>query len=158
MISYESNRQTAVCTTCGRSDDSPYRVYDAHGKVIIGCVDDCHTGRLVAISESNRWHRRPEAKRIRAIAKRVQQGKGYGPKTSQDVSRKTMKAPLHCLSRAGKGPAHIVKCKRRESKEDARGRVRERTVTVWCIVECGELRSEWDRKRDAVVALERMAS
>lgn len=75
-----------------------------------------------------------------------------------DVSRKTMKALLHRLSLAGKEPAHIVKHKRRESKEDARGRIRERTVTVWCIVERGELRSEWDRKRDAVVALERMAS
>lgn len=72
-----------------------------------------------------------------------------------DVSRKTMKALLHRLSLAGKEPAHIVKHKRREAKEDARGRVRERTVTVWCIVERGELRSEWARKRDAVAAIKR---
>jgi hypothetical protein len=73
-----------------------------------------------------------------------------------DVSRKVMKALLHRLALAGKEPPHIVKHKRRESKEDVRGRVRERTVTEWVIVERGELVSAHDRKRDAALALERL--
>ena len=56
------------CPTCTQPDYSPYRTYDARGKVTAGCVDDCHTGRLQPISESNRWHHRPAAKTIRRIA------------------------------------------------------------------------------------------
>lgn len=73
-----------------------------------------------------------------------------------DVSGKALKAVLHRLALANKEPPHIVKHKRREAKEDRRGRVRERTVTMWCIVERGSLVSEWDRKQDAVTALGRL--
>lgn len=68
-------RVVVACHTCGRADDSPYRVYDDHGKVVAGCVDECHTGRLITPSESARWHARPEAKRIRTRAKRGNRGK-----------------------------------------------------------------------------------
>lgn len=73
-----------------------------------------------------------------------------------DVSGKALKAVLHRLALAGKEPPHIVKHKRREAREDARGCVRERTVTEWVIVERGELVSVHDRKRDAATALERL--
>lgn len=54
-----------TCNTCCRTASNPWRVYDEHGKVTEGCVDDFHTGHLVPISESNRWHNRPQAKTIR---------------------------------------------------------------------------------------------
>ena len=61
-----------ACNTCGRPADSPWRVYDQQGKVIHGCVDDFHTGHLIEVSESSRWHNRPEAKKIRkAMADRL---------------------------------------------------------------------------------------
>jgi hypothetical protein len=66
-----------TCTTCGKPDHNPYRHYDDHGKVSAGCVDVCHTGRLVTPSESARWHARPDAKRIRAKLAKGQAGKGY---------------------------------------------------------------------------------
>lgn len=46
--------------------------------ITAGCVDACHTDRLVTPSESARWHGRSEAKRIRARAAKGQAGKGYG--------------------------------------------------------------------------------
>jgi len=67
-----------TCNTCGKPDHSPYRVYDDHGHVINGCVDACHTDRLVSPSASNSWHYRPEAKDIRRRNERGRQGKGYG--------------------------------------------------------------------------------
>ena len=54
-----------ICTTCCRPVYSPYRAHDASGKVVQGCVDAAHEGQLVQISESNRWHHRPEALAIR---------------------------------------------------------------------------------------------
>jgi hypothetical protein len=54
-----------TCNTCGKSYDNPFRSYDYAGKVINGCVDKCHSGHLITISESNRWHNRIEAKQIR---------------------------------------------------------------------------------------------
>lgn len=53
------------CTTCCRPVYSPARVYDDGGKVIQGCIDSSHEGRLQQISESNRWHNRPEARALR---------------------------------------------------------------------------------------------
>lgn len=44
-----------ICNTCGNPDHRPYRVYDAWGTVKFGCVDDCHTGRLVTPSASASW-------------------------------------------------------------------------------------------------------
>lgn len=55
-----------TCNTCTNSVYEPFRVYNADGKVVEGCVDECHTGKLVAPSESARWHSRPQAKKIRA--------------------------------------------------------------------------------------------
>lgn len=55
----------STCPTCTRSCSNPYRRHDAHGKVIEGCVDACHTGRLVSPSESNRWQNSKAAESIR---------------------------------------------------------------------------------------------
>lgn len=79
----EETGERLTCNTCGRAAGSPFRVYDEHGKVINGCVDEFHTGHLVTPSESSRWHARPEAKQIRARLKRGQQGKGYGKVVSR---------------------------------------------------------------------------
>lgn len=73
----KSNPTGDTCNTCGRAAGSPYRIFDARGKVIAGCVDDFHTGHLVTPSESSFWHNRPEAKKIRAILKKGRAGKGY---------------------------------------------------------------------------------
>lgn len=53
------------CRTCGRSVYSPFRVYDARGAVLLGCVSMDHDGRLVTPSASAAWHARREAKAIR---------------------------------------------------------------------------------------------
>lgn len=53
------------CSTCGRGKYDPYRQYDEHGKVVFGCIDEFHVGHLVPISESNSWHMRKEAKKMR---------------------------------------------------------------------------------------------
>lgn len=53
-----------ICPTCQRRADQPYRVRDADGKVLHGCVANFHTGHLLMRDAS--WHYRPEAKRIRA--------------------------------------------------------------------------------------------
>lgn len=66
------------CPSCGHTAGSPYRVYDSHGKVYRGCVDRFHNGALVTCSESNFWHNRPEAKRIRKAMEAGRLGKGYG--------------------------------------------------------------------------------
>ena len=65
-----------ICAICGRADYAPFRVYDAHGGVINGCVDAVHTGRLVTPSESARWHNRPAAKLIRKALDMQRNGKG----------------------------------------------------------------------------------
>jgi hypothetical protein len=56
---------TETCNICCRRPESPWRTYDERGKVINGCVDACHSGRLVTPSESASWHARKEAKAIR---------------------------------------------------------------------------------------------
>ncbi len=53
------------CPSCTHPFHSPFRQYDSEGKVLMGCVDECHTGHLTSLSESQRWHQRPEAKAIR---------------------------------------------------------------------------------------------
>ncbi len=58
------------CYTCGRPKGSPFRVYDARGRVVMGCVDAAHDGHLAPISESERWHERKEAREIRAREER----------------------------------------------------------------------------------------
>jgi hypothetical protein len=71
------SQQAAICTTCGKPDHQPYRVYDEHGTVTAGCVDAIHDGRLVTPSESASWHARPEARRIRARLAKGRRGEGY---------------------------------------------------------------------------------
>ena len=65
-----------ICAICERADYAPFRVYDAHGGVINGCVDAVHTGRLVTPSESARWHNRPAAKLIRKALDMQRHGEG----------------------------------------------------------------------------------
>ena len=57
------------CTTCNRRSNDPYRVFNERGKVIAGCVDECHTGQLITPSESSWWHTKKEAKAIRIATK-----------------------------------------------------------------------------------------
>lgn len=60
---FEENGQT-LCGTCCRPVVSPARrIVD--GKIVEGCVSEAHTGQLPAMSETARWHNRPEAKKIR---------------------------------------------------------------------------------------------
>lgn len=44
-----------VCLICGRPYGSPFRTYDAAGRVVHGCVARVHDGHLVTPSESARW-------------------------------------------------------------------------------------------------------
>ena len=67
--------ESTTCNTCTNRIDQPYRVYDAQGKVIQGCVDACHIGQIVTPSESSRWLMRPEAKKIRIGLRKMLQGK-----------------------------------------------------------------------------------
>ena len=60
----------AICNTCVKPADSPYRRYDNNGYVIEGCIDAIHTGHLVTPSASSMWHNRPEAKKWRAETKK----------------------------------------------------------------------------------------
>lgn len=53
------------CPTCCRAPESPFRVFSG-SKVVNGCIDPIHTGRLPEISESNRWHLSAFAKRWRS--------------------------------------------------------------------------------------------
>ena len=62
--------EKSVCNICGRPATLPYRVHDARGKIVQGCIDDFHTGHLVVPSESASWHYRPAAKKWRAEMKR----------------------------------------------------------------------------------------
>lgn len=64
----------STCPTCCRPAAAPFRVYDARGKVLSGCVDHFHTGHLVTPSESAMWHARPEAKRLRAQQRAMRDG------------------------------------------------------------------------------------
>lgn len=60
-----------TCNTCCRPFASPFRIFDVRGKVTHGCVDECHTGHLVPISESSFWHNRREAKALRRAQKQA---------------------------------------------------------------------------------------
>lgn len=53
------------CRICCRPLAAPARQFDARGKVVLGCVAADHDGHLVPLSESLRWHNRPEAKKLR---------------------------------------------------------------------------------------------
>jgi hypothetical protein len=58
------------CPICCQPAAAPYRRHDARGVIFEGCVASFHTGHLVPMSESARWHNRPESKRCRAAMKR----------------------------------------------------------------------------------------
>lgn len=46
--------------------DAPFRQRDPSGTIIAGCVDACHGESLSGTrTESERWHKRPEAYAIR---------------------------------------------------------------------------------------------
>lgn len=64
-IRRKAGNDNTVCPLCGRAPYSPFREYDKQGKVVAGCVDAIHTGRLASPSESNFWHNRLEARAIR---------------------------------------------------------------------------------------------
>lgn len=76
------------CNICGRNADTPYRVYDSHGKAIQGCIADFHTGHL--IGESARWHNRPAAKKWRAQQKKYQK---QLEKESREATKRVKKNP-----------------------------------------------------------------
>lgn len=58
-----------ICPICVNSIYRPYRVKDARGKVIQGCVHPCHDDHLVG--ESRSWSLRKEAKAIRKEIKHL---------------------------------------------------------------------------------------
>lgn len=68
-----SEKATGLCRICGNPAASPFRRYKLDGKVDVGCVAEIHTGHLVVPSESNWWHERPEAQRMRREARRLLQ-------------------------------------------------------------------------------------
>lgn len=63
-----------TCPVCCQPASAPFRVYDAQGNVVHGCVDEFHTDHLVPISASNHWHRRPAARKLRAALKAQRDG------------------------------------------------------------------------------------
>lgn len=61
-----------TCNTCGNPVAAPYRAYDWRGNITHGCVDASHDEHLQPLSESARWHNRPEAKALRrAVGKHI---------------------------------------------------------------------------------------
>jgi hypothetical protein len=56
---------TSECPTCCRPVNSPFRVFDEAGKVVMGCVDAAHEGHFPRPSESAVWHYRHEARDMR---------------------------------------------------------------------------------------------
>ena len=63
-----------TCPTCCKASDNPYRSYNQEGKIVQGCIDEFHTGRLVTPSESSFWHNRACAKVMRQHAKNARNG------------------------------------------------------------------------------------
>lgn len=70
-------RELDQCPSCTRDKYSPFRQYDKHGKVLLGCIDPYHSGHLSTLSESSRWHnskmaqawRRAELKQLETLTK-----------------------------------------------------------------------------------------
>jgi hypothetical protein len=66
----DRNTDTAAdrCPTCLRPVNNPYRrIVD--GRIVEGCIDDTHTGRIPAASNTGAWHNRPVAKAHRRAVK-----------------------------------------------------------------------------------------
>lgn len=58
-------RHTAeTCPTCTNSAVAPYRRYEG-SRVVEGCIDSFHDGKLVSPSESFSWHNRKPAREWR---------------------------------------------------------------------------------------------
>ena len=53
-----------ICRTCCKPIASPYRVFDARGKVVQGCISADHNGAYL-LGESAFWHNRQSAKKYR---------------------------------------------------------------------------------------------
>lgn len=53
-----------TCPICVRIASAPYRRRNAAGRIVEGCVDAFHTGRLVTQADSA-WHDRPDAREMR---------------------------------------------------------------------------------------------
>lgn len=54
------------CPTCRGTAPAPYRVVNADGDVVMGCIDAHHSGSVEGIHRV--WHDRPEAAAIRERA------------------------------------------------------------------------------------------
>jgi hypothetical protein len=63
-----------TCPDCNRAAGAPFRSWNTQGKIVLGCVNEFHTGQLVSPSASASWHARPEAKKIRAASKAMRGG------------------------------------------------------------------------------------
>jgi hypothetical protein len=66
-IRAKAGNTNEVCPTCGKSPCNPFRVYVGN-KIVHGCIDAIHTGRLVVPSESARWHAHGEPLRRKELA------------------------------------------------------------------------------------------
>ena len=53
------------CLTCFRDPADPFRSRDETGRILNGCVDAAHDGRLTPISSDATWHYTKDAKAIR---------------------------------------------------------------------------------------------
>jgi len=51
-----------TCNTCNQVASAPWRVWDGD-KIVLGCVDNFHTGHLVVPSASASWHAKGKAVR-----------------------------------------------------------------------------------------------
>lgn len=64
-IRAKAGNENKECPTCTRAPGDPFRRHDETGKIIMGCIDAIHTGKLPVPSETNFWHMRKEALDIR---------------------------------------------------------------------------------------------
>jgi hypothetical protein len=62
----EMNAKRENCPTCGKGAYNPFRLHGTDGKIVAGCIDAFHDGKLVPISTSAEWHNRKQAKEMRA--------------------------------------------------------------------------------------------
>lgn len=121
-----------TCPTCGKGPHSPFRVFDARGKVISGCIDEFHTGHLVTPSESASWHGRTAAKKLRAEMKKMRQGgvteysrdAKENPKIRRAVRKRRKKNPpqyfyIH-IQKHGRGPIMLYNGRSFSSPQNAK--------------------------------------
>lgn len=56
LIRANAGNTCETCPICNRAPHDPFRRYDKLGKVIMGCVDACHTDKVTGTDESKAWH------------------------------------------------------------------------------------------------------